>query len=234
MLVKRCVPLAERIEQTFVGRDGDIGGLLEPIDPAIVDIEIFDRQGLIRPPRRIQPGASPRPGRVLGVMFQRIGGVIGRAHHDHAEMAEEALRSKRVVLEARVGASVDGFCALAVQELADPEGFTKLHVRPVVERIAHGFGHRLRPRFELFPVVGVAGAVALAHPVGPHRPPFVVIAVQPQFREGAKPVVFRDLLRRQMGVIIDDRKALREPMVKVAGDLRFEEKVFVQEGRHGH
>jgi len=62
-----------------------------------------------------------------------------------------------------------------------------------------------------------------------------VVATQPDFREVAELLVRRDLIGRQMAVVIVDRLRLRLSMVKQASPLGGEQKVFVQKrGGDGH
>ncbi len=107
----------------------------------------------------------------------------------------------------------------------------QLHVRPVVQGIANRFGDGPGPGFEFFEVGGVARAKTLRHAVSAHRPPFIVIAVEPDFRHGAEAMVVPDLIHRKMAVIVDDRQRLRDLVKQVSCELCLEQKVLVNKRR---
>jgi len=116
--------------------------------------------------------------------------------------------------------------------LVNPERASQLHVRPVIERVAKRVRDRPRPRLELLPVGGIPGAEPLGHAVRPHRPPLVVIALEPDLRDRAESMVGRHLLRREMAVEIDDGQLLGHAMIQVGRHIVLEQKVGVQEWSH--
>ena len=89
--------------------------------------------------------------------------------------------------------------------VVDPEIARQLEVGPVVERVAQAARDGCRPGQELLVGVGVAGAEALVDPVGAHRPPLVVVALEPDLEQVREPAVLGDVLRRQVAVVIEDR-----------------------------
>src|SRR5262249_12278114 len=50
---------------------------------------------------------------------------------------------------------------------------------------------------------------------GPHCPPLVVIAIEPNLSEVRKAMILGNLLRRQVAMVVDDRKIAREAMIKL-------------------
>ena len=109
----------------------------------------------------------------------------------------------------------------------------QLHRRPVVERVAERLGHRARPGLELVEVRRVAGAELLRDAVRAHRPPLVVVALEPDLGDRAEAVVRRHQLRREVAVVVDDRQVLRRAVVELARRLGLEQEVVVEEGLHG-
>gem|GEM_PF-5421394 len=70
-----------------------------------------------------------------------------------------------------------------VQELVHAEDPLELEVGPVVQGIADDPGDHPRPGGELFLVRGVSRDEPFVHAAGPHGPPLVVVAAEPDFRE---------------------------------------------------
>ncbi|MPN00523.1 hypothetical protein SDC9_147718 [bioreactor metagenome] len=77
--------------------------------------------------------------------------------------------------------------------------------------------NRRRPRVKLLAVGSVAGTQALSDTVSAHRAPFVMVAFQPDVIQILEPVVFGDLLWRQMAMVIEDRLVFRIIMIQTAG-----------------
>ena len=71
----------------------------------------------------------------------------------------------------------------------------QLQVGPVEEGIAKCVWHGLGPRLKLVPWAGGTGDAFLGDAVGPHGPPLVVVAVEPDSVEVFKPPVLRDVAR---------------------------------------
>ena len=112
-----------------------------------------------------------------------------------------------------------------VEQIVDAEVPRQLQVRPVIERIAQAARHRRCPRQELLVRIRVAGAVPLGDAVGPHRPPLVVIALEPDLEEVGEPAVLGDVLRRQVAVVVDDRLVRRVGLVEPARRLVVEQEI---------
>ena len=139
---------------------------------------------------------------------------------------------KRVLLQPLVGAVEGRPRGGGGEERLDAERPAQLHVRPVVERVAEGVRDRAGPGLELLPVGGVARAEALGHPVRAHRPPLVVVALQPDLGDRAEAVVGRHQLGREVAVVVDDRQVPGDAVVEVPRGLRLQQEVVVDEGLH--
>ena len=75
--------------------------------------------------------------------------------------------------------------------------------------------NRPRPGEEFFKRIGVAGAIALVDAVGPCGAPLVGLPFQPDPGQIAELVVFGDLARGQMAMIIEDRFRLGEGVIQM-------------------
>src|ERR1700690_1301705 len=106
-------------------------------------------------------------------------------------------------------------------------------MRPVIERIAERLRHGGSPGFELLERAGVTRAKTLGHAVGAQGAPFVMIAFQPDFKKVLEPAVGRDVARRKVAMIIENRLVFGVMMVKLPGRPGAQQKIFVDEGHRG-
>ena len=93
--------------------------------------------------------------------------------------------------------------------------------------------HGLGPRLELFPRGGGAGDPLLADAVGPHGPPLVVVAIEPDGVEVFKPPVLGDVARAQVAVVVDDRLPRRDIVIEGGSHIAGEQEGVVAEGHWG-
>src|ERR1700722_831515 len=103
----------------------------------------------------------------------------------------------------------------------------------MVERISHGMRYRSGEGAELFPIACVARAILLGNAIPAHRPPFVMVAREPDLREVCEGVVFSDLPRREMAMVIKDRLRLGVLVIELACHVGKEEEIFRQKCLHG-
>ena len=121
-----------------------------------------------------------------------------------------------------------------IQQFVDAEVALQLEMSPVVKRIAQRVREPSRPRPRNFSYGSrVAGAKTFRDAVGAHGPPLVVIAFQPDLEEVVEAAVVRDVVRRKMAVIVENRLVLGESVIEVAGGASAEQKIFVDEGARG-
>ena len=99
-LVEERVPLLQRLEQRAPGVDRGAGGLLQLPEPRGPRREVLDEEGLVRPPGREDLRVGVLPLRELRVGLEGVGGVVGAAHHGHAELLQQAHRGEAVLLAA--------------------------------------------------------------------------------------------------------------------------------------
>ena len=83
-----------------------------------------------------------------------------------------------------------------------------------------------RPGIKFLAIGSIAGAQTLGYAVSTHRTPFIVIAFQPDVIQILKPIILRDLLRRQVAVVVKNRLVFRVIVVQAAGKLGIKQKIF--------
>ena len=160
--------------------------------------------------------------------------IIGAADDAHVELPQETLRGEVVSRQLGVAVVEDLARRLGPQQLAgEAERKSELEVRPVVEGIAQRVRNRLGPGLELLPVGRLAGDRPLGDAVGAHRPPLVVVTVEPDLRQRPEPVIVGHLLRREMTVVVEDRLSGGDAVIELGRDRRVEQEVLVQERFHG-
>ena len=116
-----------------------------------------------------------------------------------------------------------------VEQFRDAEITLQFQMRPVIERIAERVRHGGGPGLELVEGIGIARAKTFRDAVGPHGAPFVVIAFEPDFKQIFELAVRRDVARRNVAVVIENRLGLGVFVVKLAGRLGAQQKIFVDE-----
>ena len=231
--VKGVVPLGERVAQLVERPDGAVHGGRERVDPAVPAAEIVERQRPIGAPGRVELGERAGAARVAAVRLEIVDRIVGAADDAHVELPQEALRGEVVARQLGVAVVEDLARGLGPQQLAgQAERKAELEVRPVVERIAQRVRDRLGPGLELLPVGRLAGDRPLGDAVGAHRPPLVVVAVEPDLRHRPEPVIVGHLLRRQVAVVVEDRLLGGDPVIEVDRGRRVEQEVFVEERFH--
>ena len=231
--VEHVVTRLHRLEERGKpAADGHARRGFETGNPGIERRGIVDGKRLVRPPRREDAGDGIGARRQALVGIERIHGIVSRANDRHTECAQQAHRRESVFVQTFVGPIEDRPRRRRRQPCPNAKRTPEFHVRPVVERVPQRVRHRPRPRLELLPVGGVAGAETLRHAIRPHRPPLVVIAVQPDLRDRSEPMIGRHLVGRQMTVVIDDRHVRGVSVVEIRRDVTFEKEVGIEEWFH--
>src|SRR5882762_9691778 len=98
---------------------------------------------------------------------------------------------------------------------------------PVIERIAQRVWHGGRPGLELGKGIGIPRAEFFGNPIGPHRPPLVMIAFEPYLKQVLELPIFRNVPWREMAMVIENRLLLRELMIQAPGDAALQKKLVV-------
>ena len=232
-VVEGGVAAVQGLEELRERGDRAVGGSLEAAQPGVAGGGVVDRQRGVGAPAREHPRAGIRVGREREVVLERVGRVVGRDDEGHLELAEQAAGREVGVAEALVAAVEGRAGGVGREQPHDAERSPQLHVGPVVERVAQRPRDGGGPRLELLPVGGGTGDEALGHAVGTHRPPLVVVALEPRLGDRPEGTVGRDAGDRQVAVIVDDRQGRGDAVEEVAGGVRAEQEVVVDEGRHG-
>src|SRR5208282_3372377 len=104
---------------------------------------------------------------------------------------------------------------------------------PVVERIAEAVRDRGGPSEEFIIGRSIAGTKGFGDTVGAHGAPFVVIALEPNLEEVAKPPIGGDVRRGEMRVEIKDGLTGGKSVVEMAGGGVLEQEIRSEERRVG-
>ena len=97
----------------------------------------------------------------------------------------------------------------------------------MIERVSHGVGHGFRPFLKLLPTAAASCDVVFSDSVAPESAPFVVVTSEPDLSNVGEPVVFGDLLRHQMTMVVYNRLFFSTFVIKFAGISVPEKKIFV-------
>ena len=201
------------------------------VDPRIPHRGLTHRECLVGAKRRIDSSEQLAGFSNPPVVLQRIGRIVRRAHNCDAIRFENAMYRHRRQLLIRL--IPDFLRGRFVEQLVDAEEPFQFEVRPVIKRVTQRVRDGAGVGEEFFPIAGVARAVLLGHAVGTHRPPFVVIARQPDLVQVAKDFVVRNLVGWQMAVIVEDRLRFRVVVVQLARHCVLEKKILGDERLHG-
>ena len=199
--VKKIMPRTQRAQKIRKARDINITRTGETRDPRLEHFRRIDRQRFVRAKRGQHPRRQSRGGNGL-VRLQVVRRAVRGAKRIDVEFFQDALRGQFRRGELFVGALPDARRAGFIQQFIDAEITLQLQMSPVIKRIAQRVRHRRGPGAEFFKWHGLAGAEALAHPVGPHGPPFVMVAFEPDVKKIVELPVARDVLRRKVAMII--------------------------------
>ena len=100
----------------------------------------------------------------------------------------------------------------------------------VADAVLEGGGERL----PLLQPGAVAAAVLVVHAVGEHHAPLVVVAAEHELADVGELVVLRNLCRRDVAVIVEDRHVLRILMIQLLRHVIFEQEIRVHKLFHGN
>jgi hypothetical protein len=99
----------------------------------------------------------------------------------------------------------------------------------VIQRIAKRVRNGGGPCLKLGERFSVTRAKLFCHTVGPHCPPFVVIALEPYLEQISESTVLCNVFRRKMIVVIKNWLSFRELMEQSACGLGVQQEIFVDE-----
>ncbi len=116
------------------------------------------------------------------MMSEIICGVVRSAHHLDVKLLQNGLRGQSAGQRC-IRALPDFRSGLLIEQFGNAKVALQLEVRPVVEGIAQRVGNSSRPRQEFLVGRGISRNIFFRDPIRPHGPPFVVISLQPDFKE---------------------------------------------------
>lgn len=164
-----------------------------------------------------------------------VGGVVGGADDFDVHFLQNALRGQVWRGERGICFSKNVFCCARVQQVIYAKIPTQFEVCPVKKRVANGVRNRLGPFFKLLPIRGIARDESFSHALCPHRPPFVVVAFEPDFGDAAKLPVRGDIVRREMIVVVNNRLPRRVFVEEFGSEIIVQQEVIAEERtRFGH
>src|SRR5215469_16839244 len=111
-----------------------------------------------------------------------VAGIIRGTDGSNPKSTQDALCSQAVIC-GELGLCLSPYArrCFKIQDLADVEVTFELEMGPMKKWITQGVRYRFLPGQKLFIARRISGAELLGDAVGPHRPPFVVIAFKPNF-----------------------------------------------------
>ena len=195
-------------------------------------VRVNDVERLLRAEGRQHTGRKALFLRQHAVVVQIVDRVVGRAQRADVALLNERTRRPRRALQLGVRGLPDHVRGLAAEQLIDPEEALQLQMRPVIDRVADQAGHNLGKAVELVAEARAAGDVFLRHRIGTHHAPLVVVPCEPGLADIGKLLVFVNLRRIQVAVIVEDRHFFRVLMVQPARSLGREQEVLSNKALH--
>ena len=206
----------------------DAGGVRKSSGPGL------HAAGLVHLERGVGSEGRHDTGRAAGcrdgvVPLEAVGRVVGGADQFHVHPRQDAAGGEVAVGQLPIGLDPDGLGRRGVQQVLDPKMPPQFQVGPVEERVAERVGNGLGPGLEFVTRRGGARDQVLGDAVGPHGPPLVVVAVEPDSVQVFEPPVLGDVARAEVAVVVDNRLRGRDPMVEVGGNRVGEQEGVVAE-----
>ena len=218
--------LAQGIEQVAVAADLHSGNLGKLVYVLAVCLRILYCHSLVGTPGRDDLD-SERLLKYLLVVAQVVGRVVGGADGLDVEFAYERLTAVFRCRKFGVALFEDVACSGRGEQFVNVKHSLQLKVSPVVKRIAHSIRHGFRPLAEFLPGTLVSGDIFFRNTVSAHSAPFVMVSAQPEFSNVTELVVLCNHLRNEMAVVVDDGHSFGCLVVKLAGCLPGQHKIFV-------
>ena len=210
--------------------DADSRGFLQRFKPRGEGGRLINNERFVWTPCRAHLDIKGRIGGNGLMVFERIHRIIGRADDLDLGFFHQTPAGEIWLREKRVAVVVNAPCGFGIEQATvDSKVTRELDVRPMVERVAQQLRHGSGVLLELFPRRRIAGAETLVDSCRAHRPPLVVVATKPKGGHIVPAHIVRNLLGRQMAMIVDNRQIGRVAVVKLARGGCVEKKVLVDE-----
>jgi len=166
------------------------------------------------------------------MMFQIICRIVCGARHFNFHVTEETMDRVGRFLQHRGAVTENFICIFFTQHFMDAEVSLQFQVRPVEQRIAEGVRNGGGPLSEFFFIRRCTGDIVFVDAHSSHRPPFVVVAFQPDLSDVLKPAVCSDISRWKVTVVVYDREVGGVVVVEPACCFIMEEEVFADQSFH--
>ena len=143
------------------------------------------------------------------MVFERIQRIICSTNYLHVEFFHQSAGREFRRAKLRGTNIINPLSGSRIEQFIHPESPFEFQVSPVVKGVSHGVRHCFHPFFVLFPVRSIfTCTVFFINTVGAHRTPFVMVTLEPNLPQVVELMVFRNVFRIQMAVIIDNRLSL--------------------------
>ena len=167
---------------------------------------------IVCPERRSDIGCKSGIGSQLFMIFKAVRRVVGRRDIPHIGHCDQLSRRIVPLFYHPVCAVVYLLRRCGRKRGLYPEIHRKLHLRPVIKRISRGIFDSLRVSEKFLIPPGIPGYVLLVNTGKPHELPLVMVSGEPHAGYVGKLPVEIYLLRRQVAVIVIDRKRPDSPV----------------------
>ena len=228
---EEIVTVLQRLQQIFEIKDCYIGSSFKLSQIFIVNIQILNGHRFIRTPCRIDFRCQRRLAD-CSMIFERIGRIVSRTNDFNIHAFHDGLRTKLRCSELCRTFIVNLTGSLRVQHLINTKDTAQFQVCPVIERIAHCMFKRICPFLKLLIRRFVTRDIFFWNTVGTHRTPFVVIAAQPNLCQVGELIIFGNLLRNQMTMIVNDRHLCSVLMIELLRRLRLQKEIGIKKCFH--
>lgn len=227
--VERVVAFREGPDKCIQIPDVSVGERAEPVAPGVECSGVVDAEGQVRAEcRQHARGQAGHSGPAMPDQVVRR--VVRGADDLDIHFFQDAACGERAVRELFAGLVPDAFGGGLVEQFSDAEVAAQFQVGPHIKRVAQRVRHGAGPGLEFLEIARVlAGDEFFRNAVGAHGAPLVVVALQPDLCEVVEPAVLRDVLRRKVIVVVDDRLSRGHAVVQVAGDRRGEQEIVGEE-----
>lgn len=158
-----------------------------------------------------------------------VGGVVGGTDDFDIHFLQNTLRGQVGSGERGIRFFKNGFRRAGIEQFFYSKIPSQFEVRPVEQRVANRVRDSFGPFFKFFPVRSIARDESLCYALCPHRPPFVMVAFEPDFGDAAKLPVRGDVLRRKMIVVVNNRLPCRVFVVEFGSEIVVQQEVVAEE-----
>lgn len=230
VVVEEVVAIVQRTEEGTEGRAGFIAHRGELVRPCIPGREVFKAHPRVWAEGRIDFDIEIRKRGNSFVMSEVVGGIVRRADDADVRAAEELATTELRRGELLIAAIPDALGGLLVQEIVDSEEAFQFQGRPMIKRVPQGVWDRFGEGEKLLFPRRSSRDVAFRDAICSHGPPLVVITTEPDMGEAFEALIPRNLVYREMRVVVENWLVLRKVVIQTAGGFGGEKKIVVKEG----